>query len=29
MRPEKLVLKGFGAFRQYTEIDFSGVDCSP
>ena len=26
MRPEKLVLKGFGAFRQYTEIDFSGVE---
>ena len=26
MRPEKLVLKGFGAFRQYTEIDFAGVE---
>jgi exonuclease SbcC len=26
MRPEKLVLKGFGAFRQYTEIDFEGVE---
>ncbi len=26
MRPERLVLKGFGAFRQYTEIDFSGVE---
>ena len=26
MRPEKLVLKGFGAFRQYTEIDFVGVE---
>ena len=26
MRPEKLVLKGFGAFRRYTEIDFAGVE---
>ncbi|MEX0698885.1 MAG: SMC family ATPase [Acidimicrobiia bacterium] len=26
MRPERLVLKGFGAFRQYTEIDFAGVE---
>jgi len=26
VRPEKLVLKGFGAFRQYTEIDFGGVE---
>jgi exonuclease SbcC len=26
MRPEKLVLKGFGAFRPYTEIDFAGVE---
>ena len=26
MRPEKLILKGFGTFRQYTEIDFAGVE---
>ncbi len=26
MRPEKLVLKGFGAFRNYTEVDFAGVE---
>ena len=26
MRPERLTLKGFGAFSQSTEIDFSGVE---
>ncbi|MGQ0848525.1 MAG: AAA family ATPase [Actinomycetota bacterium] len=26
MRPERLILKGFGAFRTFTEIDFSGVE---
>ncbi|HSL27184.1 MAG TPA: SMC family ATPase, partial [Acidimicrobiia bacterium] len=26
MRPERLILKGFGAFRHRTEIDFSGVE---
>ena len=26
MRPQRLVLKGFGPFRQYTEINFAGVE---
>ncbi|MGH8928488.1 MAG: AAA family ATPase, partial [Acidimicrobiia bacterium] len=26
MRPERLTLKGFGVFRDYTEIDFSGIE---